>query len=414
MPLEISDNIRASFRSKLWRMGLKFCKLGSKSRTLQLNNWKEGKEATRNFMVNDTEVNRQLLNRKRKAENLEVEMSKRKKCEEEITTLQAKLQEQTRIIEQSSHKKYTRKPLSDCTRQQQYNRKKEIVNDVQNSLSHCKNEGFRPHLVELEEIDTGENVTLDLTKVTFSYKSRKADTTDEKLYSALYIKDNCTISNAAYHELSIVSNLPSLSQIKKLTGVLNLQHGIKRCPNNIIGVQQGIKIRIIQHLTHFVKQASEQGMSIPETFRIKITVDGTQIARGLNIVNVTFTILEEKHKACSVFGNYSLAILKIAEDYEELRSGLQNICEEAADLQIVTIQGKIYNIQFFLGGDWKYLATICGIESVGAEYSCFWCKCPKSQRYNTDLEWSITDPSKGTRTTQEIKEKSMLSKSSKV
>ena len=168
-----------------------------------------------------------------------------------------------------------------------------------------------------------------------------------------------------------------------------------------------LKVRIIQRLTHFVKQTSEQGISIPETFRIKITGDGTQIARGLNIVNVAFTILKEKHKACS-------AILKIAEDYEKLGSGLQDICEEAADLQIVTIQDKVYNIKFFLGGDWKYLATICGIESASAEYSCIWCKCPKSQRYNTDLEWSITDPSKGARTTQEIKEKSMLSKRSKV
>ena len=65
-----------------------------------------------------------------------------KKCEEEIKILQAKLQEQKRIIGQSFHKKYTRKPLSDCTRQQQYNRKKEMINYVQNSLSHCENEGF--------------------------------------------------------------------------------------------------------------------------------------------------------------------------------------------------------------------------------------------------------------------------------
>ena len=93
-----------------------------------------------------------------------------------------------------------------------------------------------------------------------------------------------------------------------------------------------------------MKQASEKGISIPETFRIKITGDGTQIARGLNIVNIAFTILEEKHKACSAFGNYSLATLKIAEDYIELSSGLQDICEEAADLQIVTIQHKVYNI----------------------------------------------------------------------
>lgn len=75
---------------------------------------------------------------------------------------------------------------------------------------------------------------------------------------------------------------------------------------------------------------------------------------------------------------------------------------------------KVYNIQFFLGGDWKYLATICGIESATAEYSCIWCKCSKSQRANTDLDWSITDTSKGARTTKEIKEKAMLSKRSTV
>ena len=354
------DNVRTSFRTKLWRMGQKLFKLGSKSRVLQLNHWKEGKGATWKFSVSDTEVNRQLLHRKRKAENLDEEISKRQKCEQEIEILQAKLQEQTKILGQSSHKKYVRKPLSHCTRQQQYNRKKEIINSAQKSLSHCKNEGFQPRLVELEEIDTGKSVALDLAKDTFNYESSKADTTDKKLYSALYIKDKFTISNAAYHELTMVSNLPNLSQIKKATGVLNLQYGIRRCPNNIIGVQQGIKVRIIQRLTCFVKQASEKGISIPETFRIKITGNGTQIARGLNIVNIAFTILEEKHKACSAFGNYSLAILKIAEDYKELSSGLQDICEEAADLQIVTIQDKVYNIKFFLGGDWKYLATVCG------------------------------------------------------
>ena len=77
--LEISDNIRASFRTKLWRMGQKLLKLGSKSRVLQLKHWKEGKGATWKFSVSDTEVNRQLLHRKCQAENLEEEISKRQK-----------------------------------------------------------------------------------------------------------------------------------------------------------------------------------------------------------------------------------------------------------------------------------------------------------------------------------------------
>ena len=67
-----------------------------------------------------------------------------------------------------------RKPLSNCTRQQQYKR-------VLKSLSHCKNEGFQPCLVELEEIDTGKNVAFDLAKGTFNYKSSKTSTSDKSL-----------------------------------------------------------------------------------------------------------------------------------------------------------------------------------------------------------------------------------------
>ena len=394
---------------------MKLSKLGSKSRANQLNRWKEGEESTWSFVVGEVEVSRQLLDRKRKTENeLKEQIVKRKKCEDELKVLKAKVEEQTSIITQSSHKTYTRKPLSDCTRQQQYNRKKEMARNIQCSLKCCNNEGFQPRLVELEQMDTGENVTLDITKGTFSYRSSQIDTPNKSLHSALYIKDKFTISYEAYHELSMISDLPSSTQIKKLAGTLNSQYGIRKCPNGITGVQQSLKARIIQRLTNFVQRASIEGISIPEKIRIKITGDGTQIARGLNIVNIAFTIIEERHKACSVLGNYTVAILRIAEDYEQLASGLQDICEEAEDLQIVTIQDKIYRINFFLGGDWKYLATVCGIESASAEYSCIWCKCSKSQRADLELEWSITDPSKGARTTQEIKEKAKLGKRSQV
>lgn len=66
-----------------------------------------------------------------------------------------------------------------------------------------------------------------------------------------------------------------------------------------------------------------------------------------------------------------------------------------------------------MGGDWKFLATICGIQSASAQYSCIWCKCPKSERSNTKLKWLISDPEKGARTIQEIKGKCKISKRSK-
>ena len=46
--------------------------------------------------------------------------------------------------------------------------------------------------------------------------------------------------------------------------------------------------------------------------RIKLTVDGTRTVRGLDVVNIVFTIINEGSRAQSVYGNYSVAILKVS------------------------------------------------------------------------------------------------------
>ena len=39
-----------------------------------------------------------------------------------------------------------------------------------------------------------------------------------------------------------------------------------------------------------------------------------------------------------MFGNYGVAILKVSEDYEELQVGLEDICTEAKDMEVVTVE----------------------------------------------------------------------------
>jgi len=53
---------------------------------------------------------------------------------------------------------------------------------------------------------------------------------------------------------------------------------------------------------------------------------------------------------------------------------------------------------------------VCGIDAANSNHSCIWCKCPISERWNMDLEWSITDTTKGARTVEEI---AMLAKKPK-
>ena len=54
----------------------------------------------------------------------------------------------------------------------------------------------------------------------------------------------------------------------------------------------------------------ENGTEIPNVIPVKLTGDGTQVARGLTVVNFAFTSLEEPgQKAMSIRDNHSIAIL---------------------------------------------------------------------------------------------------------
>ena len=60
---------------------------------------------------------------------LKREVNKQRQCEEDVLKLKKR---------QSGNKSYERKPLADVSRQQQYNRKMEMVSTVQSSLTSCE------------------------------------------------------------------------------------------------------------------------------------------------------------------------------------------------------------------------------------------------------------------------------------
>ena len=468
IPLEITDTIRTTFKSKLHRMGKLLTSLGGKKHTQQLNKWKE---SVWEFKVGKGEINNLLETRKRKLEaQISEEVSKRKKVESVIPELEAQINEQiskrkevesvipeleAQISEEVSMRKKAEsiipelvkkqnklkkevnilkdankflqeasgstkvhlnlKSWEDCSRQQHHNRKKSLASKIENALSFCEDKGFKPCSVELQNVDTGDSEVLDMSTGSYSNKENKVCDPTSKVYSSLYVKDKYSISDQAYHELStVVSDLPRSYQVKRVAQEINSGYEITQAPNGVLGVQQSLKARVTSRLTYLVQKAEENGKEISNNIRIKLTGDGTRIARGFSVVNIAFTMLKEGAIAHSAMGNHVVAILKVSESYEELLAGLEDICEEAKDLSVITINGKVYNIVLYLGGDWKFLATVCGIESATSEYACIWCKCPKGKRSDMALEWSITDSTKGARSIEEIAEKAKLPKKSKV
>ena len=63
--------------------------------------------------------------------------------------------------------------------------------------------------------------------------------------SLLYIKNKLSVSNEAFHKLSMESNLPNSSQIKSLTRTQNDDFNIHSTPNDVVGVQQGLQEHIM-------------------------------------------------------------------------------------------------------------------------------------------------------------------------
>ena len=53
-----------------------------------------------------------------------------------------------------------------------------------------------------------------------------------------------------------------------------------------------------------------------------------------------------------------LAIVKAKDDYEGIRDSLNHLREEMASLAFITCQDVSFIIEYYLGGDWKFLTTV--------------------------------------------------------
>ena len=112
--------------------------------------------------------------------------------------------------------------------------------------------------------------------------------------------------------------------------------------------------------------------------------------------------------AYSSEGNHTLALLKEPE-----KRGLEDLRNEVERLTEIVVDGETYQIDYYLGGDWKFLACITGIDSAHSQFACICCKCSMTDRADVEKKWSISDPSLGARTIEENIALSKLPKSKK-
>lgn len=412
----ITDSLRATFKSKLWRMGQCLAKVGGTKRKEILESWK-GPQSTWEVHIDLVDTTKSLVKEKRKADRqLASERAKRQKLEEEVKASKKSakaLEVVNRRLKTSllsakathgghSGRMARRKSWSQLSRQQQSCRRRQIHLDVESSLAFLENDGFVVRSLELENLETKEKQSLDVKSGKFSSSKgivSQNDHDSDLLRLVLYVK-KFALSKDAYHELSMVCELlPRSWKIKDLIQKLNSSWEITPCPEGE-GVQQSLRSRLTERVRHLAITEFES----PPTLQVKISGDGTQVCQKLHLINITFTLLNEGARAMSASGNHSIAVIHTEEKYETLATALADVRAEMSTLTTVTVGGMTFSVEYFLGADWKFLALVCGLDAANSEHACVWCKCPKEERHNMDKTWSMTNVELGARTIGEVAE----------
>ena len=80
------------------------------------------------------------------------------------------------------------------------------------------------------------------------------DVAEDIVQKTLYIKERYRISNATYHEFSMVNpSLPSSSSIVKEAKKLDKKSSIHPTPGRGLGVQRSVRKRLHKVISHLVK-----------------------------------------------------------------------------------------------------------------------------------------------------------------
>ena len=402
----ISKRLRSVMKAKLYRMGKSLHNKNSRQRKIIIDRWREMQWC---ITLTLAEVRSSLVKEK---ENLQRELESERKINTKLAELHCCRNDSSSALQDSQinngRKRQARKSWDEYT--PQYKRQK-LKNVKEAAESVLRDKQLKVVDVTVEDMRTGTTMNLG------SGHQRNADysTTDPDLLNLLlYAKERFGMSNAAYHELSMLfPTLPRSNHLNERVKELNKQWKVFPTPEGTIGIQQSLKCLLTERIEYFLTTSSQT--MTPDSsrkIRVKLTGDGTNIGK-LHIV-FGFTIPEEGMGAKSAAGNHPLCILRDTEDYEQLRLGLRDILNETSEIQKdgLVVKGTKYEIDFLLGGDWKFLACVCGIDSATATHSCIWCTCSKNERY-LDKQWSIVDEECGARTIKGMNAAAALPKGSK-
>ncbi|KAJ7383407.1 hypothetical protein OS493_028083 [Desmophyllum pertusum] len=205
---------------------------------------------------------------------------------------------------------------------------------------------------------------------------------DEKLKvrTIVYIMDRFSISLQGYHELTQVDkSLPRTHLLETCTKLMDSQWDIKRTP----GTSQGAELPLKLLLEKEIRQHLKNSKGADEPIKVKISGDGARMSHTSNLFVCSFSLLDDGQTCLSSSGNHTIAVVKGKEEHETLKSSLSNVIKDVNSLiddGYMIIDGRKVSLEFYLGGDYKFLLIAMGMKGATSNNSCIYCKIYKNER----------------------------------
>lgn len=222
----------------------------------------------------------------------------------------------------------------------------------------------------------------------------------------LFLLDKFCVGDSFFHELTMVTDgLPKSYLIQQCRANLNKLCHIDSLP----GTAPGAKVSAVKELIKEHVQEYLNKNPTTKSIQIKINGDGARMTRNSNFVLLSFSILQTGDEVMKAKGNRTLAILNGKEDYSSMKESFGGIFSEINSMITeakIMVSNTEIETEFFLGGDYKFILTMLGLNAATANYACAWCKIHKDDRWKVYQHFSYFNSKPLSRSLQEIKKMS--------
>lgn len=278
-----------------------------------------------------------------------------------------------------------------------------LKSKAQRALWFCKSFGLDLEEIKFQDNDGAHHSIRYNSSTPSGYKNLSEDdkNTIEQL---LFLLDKFCVGDEVYHELSMISEgLPKSYLVKQKRNQMNKLYHIESLP----GIHPGAMINFTSTLQDHIRDLLSKKPELKqETIQIKLSGDGARMSRTTNFMLMSFTLLQLKEDVMSPKHNKTVAIINGPEYYETLKASLNNFFKEVNGLikrGKLSVDGEEVKLDFFLGGDLKFLLLILGLNSASSDYACLWCTVHKNDRWDMSKPMNYYNEKPHMRTIEDIK-----------